>query len=167
MTVLETPVVARNRMAGPTVIASDNRQTHEVIFGGYEDPDGKDVQDIPGDLVRSPQFVRAIRNGILEIIEGIDDPGIQDALRRQTDAFWKRAETDRAEALAVLDQPADNDLIVINCIGPGTRAGAVCGEDVPVRQREAMQNPPLCSRHAGLAEQCMRRGTGPWELLEG
>ncbi len=73
-------------------------------------------------------------------------------------------EKDKSDALATLDQQADNDLISVNCIGPGTRPGAVCGENVPVRQREALAAPPLCSRHQSFAEECYRKGSGPWVL---
>src|SRR5260370_42629710 len=155
-------VGCRNNMSGPTVIASDNRSTHEVVFSGKNDPDGKDFQDVPEEIVRTAQFKSAIRKKILTVVDDSGDPELQqilaEAQQHQSDAFWKRAQNDRDAALAVLEAPADNDLILIPCIGPGSREGAVCGEEVPVRQREAMQRPPLCSRHEALAEQCMRRG---------
>ena len=159
------PVVCRNKMSGPTVIASDQRSTHEVIFGGAGDPEGKDVQYIPQEILQTPQFAAALAKGILEVVSGEDNEQVKAALQNQTDAFWNRAAKDNADALATLEAPADNDLIAIPCIGPGTREGAVCGETVPVRQREQGNQPPLCARHEALTERCVKRGTGPWELL--
>ena len=161
---IATPVMCRNRMAGPTVIASDQKSTHEVIFQGAGDPDGNDVQYIPEEILKTPQFARAIRQKIFEVVQGDDNEAVQAALQHQSDAFWGRMEKDKDEALASLDQQADNDLISVNCIGPGSRSGAVCGENVPVRQREAMNLPPLCSRHQSFSDECFRKGTGPWQL---
>lgn len=162
---IATPVVCRNKMAGPTVIASDQKSTHEVIFQGSGDQDGNDVQYVPEEIIKTPQFARAVSQGILEVIQGEDNAAVQLALQNQSDAFWRRAKAESDKAIESLDQPADNDLVVMPCIGPGSREGAVCGEDVPVRQRESMVNPPLCSRHAGLTESCVRRGSGAWQLL--
>jgi hypothetical protein len=153
-------------MGGPTVIASDPKSTYEVRFEGADDPDGGDIQLIPEEIVRTPAFAKAISQGIFEVIEGEENEAVREALTRQNDAFWRRAKQDKDSAMATLEAPADNDMIVINCIGPGSRPGAICGEEVPVRQREAVLNPPLCARHAGLAAQCVRRGTGPWMLEE-
>lgn len=161
-----TTVRCRNKMGGPTVIASDPKSTFEVRFEGLGDPDGGDIQLIPDEIARTPAFAKAISQGIFEVIEGEEHEAVKEALARQNDAFWRRARQDKDAALATLEAPADNDMIVINCIGPGPRPGAICGEEVPVRQREASLNPPLCARHAGLASQCLRRGNGPWVLEE-
>jgi len=160
------PVMCRNKMAGPTVIASDPKSTHEVIFSGAGAPDGGDVQPIPDELIRVPAFSRAISLGILEVIQGSDNEAVRAALQVQSDAFWKRSQQDNETALASLDAPADNDLIAVACIGPGTRPGTRCEDTIPVRAREQDAQPPLCSRHQSLASRCLRRGTGPWELEE-
>lgn len=161
-----TPVRCRNKMGGPTVIASDPKQTFQVQFAGLGDPDGEDYQLIPQEIVNLPSFAKALSQGVLEVIEGEENDAVKAALAKQSESFWKRAKQETDSALAVLEAPADNDLVVINCIGPGSRPGAVCGEEVPVRQRETGLNPPLCARHTGLAAQCMRRGNGPWYLEE-
>jgi hypothetical protein len=161
-----TQVVCRNRMGGPTVLASDNKSTHEVVFQGQNDPDGNDYQIVPEEIIRTPQFARAISQGILEVTEGTDDPIVKGALSRQTDAFWKRSNADREKAMEVLDEASDNDLIVVTCIGPGTRPGTACGADIPVRTREKYSAPWLCSMHQSLKDRCVRRGDGPWQLEE-
>jgi hypothetical protein len=159
-------VVCRNRMSGPTVIASDQKSTHEVVFQGRGDPSGADYQPVPDAIVCTPQFARAVAMGILEVTQGTGNEAVKAALAAQSDAFWRRAEQDRSDALAVLETPADNDLISVACIGPGSRPGAVCGENIPVRARDAALAPPLCARHTGLAERCIKRGTGAWQLEE-
>jgi hypothetical protein len=159
-----TPVVCQNEMAGPTVIAADIKGGYEVRFEGKGDPSGGDIQRIPPEVVATVQFANAIAKGILSVAEGADNEIVAKALERQSDAFWARAKQDRDEALAVLDQPAENDMIAVSCIGPGTRPDAKCDEQIPVRAREAGTIPPLCQRHQGLSDRCIKRGRGPWEL---
>jgi hypothetical protein len=161
---LEATVMCRNMMSGPTVIASDPKQTHEVIFQGKDDPNGEDVQPIPEEMKRSPAFARAIRQGILQVVAGEDDPIIKGALARQTDAFAKRMAADELKARESLDHKADSDLIVVTCIGPGPREGTTCEEQLPVRSADQGSRPPLCARHEHLSGLCVKRGSGPWQL---
>ena len=161
---LETTVMCRNMMAGPTVIASDPKQTHEVIFGPKDDPNGEDIQPIPEGVIKSPAFAKAIRQGVLAVVSGEDNPVVQAALARQTDAFQKRMAADNLKARESLDAPSQNDMLVVTCIGPGTREGQVCEEQVAVRAAEAGLKPPLCSRHEHLAEMAVKRGSQPWVL---
>jgi hypothetical protein len=160
------PVLCRNRMDGPTVLASDPKSTHEVIWGGKGSPDGTDVQPVPEEVLRTPAFARAVALGVIEVVQGADNDAVKAALQVQSDAFWKRASQDRDAALASIDTAPDNDMIVVTCIGPGTRPDTRCDEDIPVRAREKDASPPLCTRHAALAGRCVRRGDGPWTLEE-
>jgi hypothetical protein len=159
-------VMCQNQMAGPTIIAADAKRNYEVVFGGKGDPDGNDVQPIPEALLRTIQFQRAISRGVLVVIEGADHPVVQQALARQSDAFAKRMKAQQVADREVLDAPADNEITVLNCIGPGSREGAVCGEQVPQRHGDTGK-PPLCDRHKGLANHCVKRGDGPWTLESG
>lgn len=162
--VLDSDVLCKNMMSGPTVIASDPKQTHEVTFGPRNDPNGEDVQPIPEALIKSPAFRRAIRQGILQVVQGEDNPLIADALARQSDAFSKRMAADELAAKESLESAAGNDMIAVTCIGPGTREGNTCEEQVPVRADQQGSRPPLCDRHEYLAERCLKRGNGPWQL---
>ena len=157
-------VMCRNMMSGPTVIASDPKQTHEVIFGPKDDPQGEDIQPIPEALVKSPAFAKAIRQGILAVVAGEDNPVVQAALTRQTDAFQKRIQADNLKARESLDAPSQNDMLVVTCIGPGSREGTTCEEQIPVRAADAGSKPPLCSRHEHLTELAVKRGSQPWTL---
>jgi hypothetical protein len=156
-------VMCANQMQGPTIIAADAKRNYEVTFGGRGDPDGNDVQPIPEALLRTIQFQRAISQGILKVIEGSDHPVVQQALARQSDSFARRTAAQDVAAREVLDAPADNEITVVNCIGPGTRKSAVCGEQVPVRHGDSGK-PPLCDRHQALKDRCVKRGDGPWTL---
>jgi hypothetical protein len=156
-------VMCENQMSGPTVIAGDARRNYEVVFGGKGHPDGEDVQPIPEALLRTVQFQRAISRGVLKVVEGSDHPVVVQALARQSDSFAKRMQAQDVAAREVLDSPAAADIVVVNCFGPGSRPGAVCGEQVPVRSGDT-GNPPLCDRHAGLKDRCVKRGDGPWVL---
>jgi hypothetical protein len=159
-------VMCQNQMPGTTIIAADAKRNYEVTFGGKGDPDGNDVQPIPDALLRTIQFQRAISRGVLAVIEGANHPVVQQALARQTDSFARRVQSQQVADREVLDAPADNEIVVAACIGPGSRKGAVCGEQVPLRHGDTGR-PPLCDRHKGLANNCVKRGDGPWTLEEG
>lgn len=157
-------VMCQNQMTGPTVIAADAKRNYEIIFQGKGHPDGEDVQAIPEYLLRTPQFQKALRQGIFKVIEGDDHPIVVAAMRRQTDAFQKRMAADNLAAREVLDEAADNDIVIVTCIGPGSREGAVCGEQVPVKDKDQAGRPPLCDRHQHLSDFCFKRGSNPWVL---
>jgi hypothetical protein len=159
-----TSVICQNMTDSVLVIASDPRRTHEVTFEGKGSPAGGDYQHMPREIIATPAFARQIALGTLRVVQGEDDPLVASAMQSQSDAFWKRAEADKAAALGTLDEVADNDYTVLTCIGPGTRPDAPCGENIPVKAAEANAKPPLCSRHENLAEQCVRRGSNPWVL---
>jgi hypothetical protein len=156
-------VMCQNQMPGRTVIAADAKRNYEVIFEGKDDPDGNGVQPIPEALLRTIAFQRAISRGVLKVIEGADHPVVRQALARQGDSFAKRMAAQDMAAREVIDAPAANDITVVNCIGPGSRDGAVCGDQVPVRHGDSGK-PPLCDRHQGLKDRCVKRGDGPWVL---
>jgi len=157
-----TTVIVQNQTDSVLVIASDPRRTHEVNFEAKGSPSGGDFQHMPPEIVRTPAFARQLSLGTLKVVQGEDDPVVKAALQHQSDAFWARAAQDKAAALDTLDEVADNDYLVVNCIGPGTRPDAPCGENIPRKKEQAEAAPPLCDRHAGLADKCVRRGTGPW-----
>lgn len=159
-----TTVIVQNMTAGPLVIASDPKATHEVRFGGKGSSDGSDFQHMPPEIVRTPAFARQLSLGTLRVVQGDDDPVVRAALQNQSDAFWKRAADEARAARETLDEVADNDYLVIQCIGPGTRPGAPCGENIPVQAKEAAGKVPLCDRHGHLKDRCVRRGDGPWIL---
>lgn len=159
-------VMCQNQMPGTTIIAADAKRNYEVTFGGKGDPDGNDVQPIPDALLRTIQFQRALSRGILVAIEGSDHPVVRQALSRQSDSFARKMQSQEMADREVLDSPAAADIIVVNCIGPGSRQGAVCGEQVPVRHGENGK-PPLCDRHKGLSDHCVKRGDGPWAMEPG
>lgn len=155
-------VMVRNMMPGPTVIAADAKRSYELVFAGKDDPNGDDVQEIPEELLRTKQFRDALRKKIFEVVEGEDNPVVVAAMTRQTDRFQQRMAAEGLAAREVLDAVADNDMVIVNCIGPGPRDGAVCGEMVPVKDKEQAGQPPLCDRHKHLADRCLKRGNGPW-----
>lgn len=157
-------VMCQNQMAGLTVIAADAKRNYEIIFQGRGDPQGEDVQSIPNHLLYTPQFQKAIRQGILKVIEGEDNPVVQAALAKQTDSFHQRMAADELRSRESIDQASDDDMLVVLCIGPGTRDGSACGDQIPVRARDQGSRPPLCDRHQHLAERCVKRGSQPWVL---
>jgi hypothetical protein len=161
---VQTTVVVRNMTKGVLVIASDPRRTQEVTFEGLNSPDGGDYQYMPREIIATPAFARQLALKTLVVVRGEDDPLVRAAVGRQSEAFWARAQTDKDEALSVLDHEPDNDFLAIPCIGPGPRAGAVCGTEVPVKAASKDSQPPLCGAHENLAERAVKRGSQPWAI---
>lgn len=157
-------VMVANMMAGPTVIAADAKRNYEMTFAGKDDPQGEDVQEVPEELLRTKQFRDALRKGVLKVVEGADHPVVVAALARQSDSFAKRMAAENLAAREVMDAVADHDITAVNCIGPGSREGAVCGEMVPLREKDQSSRPPLCDRHIHLSDYAVKRGTQPWAL---
>jgi hypothetical protein len=157
-------VVVRNMTKGVLVIASDPKRTAEVTFGAKGSPDGDDYQHMPEEILRTPAFAKQLAIGTLAVVEGEDSPLVRAAVQNQANAFWKRAAQDADDALSVLDHEPDNDYLAVPCIGPGARAGATCGTEVPVKAASAGVQPPLCDLHIGLAERAVKRGSQPWVI---
>lgn len=156
-------IMCQNQMTGRTVIAADAHRNYEIIFEGKDDPDGNDVQPIPDVLLRTVQFQRALQQGILVAVEGADHPVVVQAMNRQSDSFRRRNAAADTAARESLDKPHEEDILIASCVGPGSREGASCETQVPVRGKDSGR-PPLCDRHVHLADRCVKRGNGPWTL---
>lgn len=139
-------VVARNKMAGPTVLSLDVNGRLSVEWQGSGDPEGRDVQYVPEEIARSVQFRQACERGIIQIEA---DPA--QLLDKQNQAWKTRMEKDAEAVVEKIDNLPDNDFIGLDCVGPGTRVGADCGASVPVRAPEVDTRPPLCDRHIQLS----------------
>lgn len=150
-------IMARNNQAGPTVLSSDPKGTHYVEWQGKGDPNGGDIQPIPEEIQNTVQFQRCVRRGIFTILnEDSESQGVIDeAMRRQQEAWDFRQGATAATAAEVIDQKANNDIVALSCVGPSTRGDAStrCGADVNVRDNVKDERPPLCDLHADLAPQ--------------
>ena len=159
-------VMCQNMTKGPLVICSSPKGDDETIFKGNDDPDGGDVQPIPAGLLQAPAFTAALQKGTLKVVSGEDNPIVVAALERQHNAFWSKYEKEQNLVRETMEAPADGDMVVVECLGPGTRPGHKCETQIPVRAREVNANPPLCDAHAHLINKATRRGAGSW-VLEG
>ena len=146
-------VLARNKMAGPTVISSDPRSTHFVQWEGKGDPSGGDVQLVPKEIVGTVPFVNAIRNGIIEVENPEDNPDLMEALDRKAETWAKRQAEAQTDIRATIDQQPNRDLVTLACVGPATRGDGKCGVEVTVRESSKYDAPALCHQHINLAPQ--------------
>jgi hypothetical protein len=147
-------VVARNLMDGVTILSSDIKGTHQVEWGALNDPDGNDVQYIPMEIAESVGFRKAISRGVIEIVEEDSDKTITDAITLQVQAFRRRQAGAREDIQSTLDRPANNDSIMLFCVGPDTRGNnGKCGQPVAVPEKKKNDVPPLCTQHRPLAAQ--------------
>jgi hypothetical protein len=144
-------VMAQNNQAGPTVLSSDPKGTHFVEWQGKGDPAGGDVQPVPEEVQNVVAFQRCVRRGIFTIVD--DQAAIDEAMNRQQTAWDKRQSFAQESATEVIDQEANNDLVILPCVGPSTRAEGRCGNDVTVKDLTKNDKPPLCATHETLASQ--------------
>jgi hypothetical protein len=145
--------MARNTMAGPTVLSSDPKGTHFVEWQGANDPNGEDIQPVPEEVVNCVAFMKAVARGVLVIENPDDNPELAQAMERQNTAWKARQEGADRRAVESIDQQANNDIIALKCIGPDTRGQGLCGADVSVRDKAKDDKPTLCPLHADLAPQ--------------
>lgn len=149
---VQSQVVARNTGARHVVLSSDAKGSDFVEWAGKDDPNGNDVQMVPESIANSVPFIKACQRGLL-VVDNLDEnEALQQAIQRQNQAFTERTQKNAEAALNHIDEQANNDLISLPCVGPGERSGQ-CGQDVPVRDRQKDEKPPLCSRHEGLKDQ--------------
>lgn len=89
------PTLVRNVETGPTVF-SDIPKGINIEWAGSGDPGGGDVQHVPDDVVTTNvQFLKAIQNGILQVVEASED--VKEKLALQVQAY--RASRDRSKAV--------------------------------------------------------------------
>jgi len=157
MALVEEVVWVRNTQRGPTVF-TDSMSKVQIEWAGADDPSGNDVQQVPASVVNHVQFMRHVQKGIFAV-EGAS-PEIEAILARQTGAFRARqAEADAAIKATIVEE-THNDIIVIPCVGPSGRGKTgQCGEDVPVREKQRNEAPPLCGKHLDLKAQYVPEST--------
>lgn len=146
-------IVARNRMDGVTVLASDVKGSHSVEWAALGDPNGDDIQFIPGEVQESVAFRRAVSRGIVEILPDESDPDVVSALERQVAAFKRRQEGAKEDVEVTIEKPTNRDSVSVFCVGPDSRGTGKCGVAVAVPEKKLKDEPPLCAQHKHLSSQ--------------
>jgi hypothetical protein len=155
------PVLIQNTLGGPTVF-SNPKSGEQVNWAGAGDPDGLDVQSVPISFLSDASFQRNLSNGTFsvyaapdEILEAIDALISGPHAQRQAQSRRDQAQHSKDALAAIIVDPTTDDLVAHSCIGPGTRAGALCGTGVPIRRSESDTTAPLCAKHKHLARYCI------------
>lgn len=89
--------MVRNTQPGPTVISSDPKGTHFVEWAGLGDPSGGDIQPVAQEIIDTPQFAKALRKGIFEIVDETSDTS-REALDKQVSA-WNEINKTKSDAI--------------------------------------------------------------------
>lgn len=142
----------RNNQPGPTVLAIDPKGTDDVMWQGHGDPNGEDIQPVSEVMQGSTAFQRAVRRGVVSLVEA-DDLATIEALDRQQASFDQRMAAGGAQAAAAIEHTTNNDMVTLPCVGPSNRGQGQCGADVTVRDAQKNERPPLCNLHGDLAPQ--------------
>lgn len=146
-------IVARNRMDGVTVLASDVKGSHSVEWAALGDPNGDDIQFIPSEVLDSVAFRRALSRGIVEIMESESDPDVVNALSRQVAAFKRRQDGAKEDVAVTIEKPTNRDSVSAFCVGPDSRGTGKCGQAVAIPEKKLKDEPPLCTQHKHLTAQ--------------
>ena len=157
--VLNKPILLENWQPGPTIFTDD--QTHTSIeWAGHGDTSGGDIQAVPLSFLENINFLRILNRGILSLFDASDE--VKDMIEAQLgnsklkdQAVQWRAEQNQKvkEATVSIEHTANHDLVAVKCIGPGSRQGIKCDVEIPVRELNVGEKPPLCENHKHLASQ--------------
>jgi hypothetical protein len=158
-TTTPVPMMVRNSHFGPTVFTWGTGSDQFVEWKGSGDDDGGDIQIVPSDLLNNVRFRQAIDRGILVVEESNEEI---DRARSAHRSEWEdRVAQQQAASQEVIDQPADEDMLMMSCIAPaGKGTHKLCGENFPVKSRARNEKPPLCSQHQSLARSYVAEETG-------
>ncbi len=154
---LNAPMFVANTQPGPTHF-SDERTGISITWEGAGSPSGQDVQACPLQLLENVDFIRCLNKGVLTI-EQADEEVLEIVQQQLSNPFmnrsaqvWRETQAARlAESQAPIEHTENNDYIVQGCIGPSTRGQGTCGAQVPVKDQNSNDAPPLCTQHKDLA----------------
>jgi len=152
-------VLVRNLKPGVTVLSDLDKINLE--WQGSGDPNGGDVQPVPPEVLDKVEFARAVRNGILEVVDPSEET--QAILERQAAAYNAARQASADAAKVTIDRQANRDFVTIPCIGPAPRGTGNCDLPVAVPERKQDEVPPLCSQHSSFANQCIQIETDKME----
>lgn len=155
-----TTLYVRNKQAGPTILSLDPKGSEFVEWQGAGDANGGDIQIVPESFHNHPNFLRAVQRGIL-VIEN-DEAAAQELVDKQNAAWHAQQAANTTDALASIDPQANNDLVSLRCVGPDQRGNGQCETEVPVRDLQKDEKPPLCATHRDLEPQYV-----PDDVMEG
>lgn len=151
------PTMVRNNQAGPTTFSDDSTGQKPVVWQGRGDNNRQDVRPIPDAFLESVAFQQALENGIFSVVESEQDRrAAQDAHRKQFQEQQRRQQ----QVSEALDERPDNDMFVLDCIGPKGKSGSVCGAQITLKSSEIGKTPPLCTQHSYLKAQFVPVETG-------
>jgi len=143
----------RNNQEGPTVLSSDPKGTESIEWQGKGDPNGDDIQPVSELIQGLPVFQKHLRRGLFTIVDETSAEYL--ASQELQQAHWEqRMSQPGQDAAAAIDHQANNDVIVLACVGPTSRQGETkCGADVPVKDLDKDKAAPLCNMHEDLRSQ--------------
>ena len=95
------PVLVKNTKLGPTVF-TDKLNDLVVEWQGRGNRDGEDVQQVPDSMLQNMNFMRAIRSGILSVVN-VEGDEAEALLARQGVAYQERVEEEARRANSALD----------------------------------------------------------------
>ncbi len=153
----------QNEHRGPSCYTHGGPNSAEQYqWAGKGDPEGGDVQYIPGSVIRSPGFRRIMSRGLYSFA----DPEV-DHLSYQGQVWIDSFNNTQEAALSQLEDDDEAELESFNCVGPGPRnSGSLCGEASFMRRKDLETTPPLCARHKEKYSKYFERTEdGTWQRI--
>lgn len=141
-----------------------NIVVHVFNVEGHEDPvefdastshSGDSVKELPATYLKQASFRKALSQGILEIVDA-DDPEVLDAAEAWS-ASWKAQQEAKEQADRFLEAQQPKSFSGVQCLAQEGRHQC---PDFAIYAQNNRERPPLCSRHAYLAQQFTPEETG-------
>lgn len=149
---MSSTVMTRNNQAGPTVFR-DKAKDILVEYQGKGDPAGNDIQEVPESVLNHPQFSKALKRGIITVLNDAQGAEADDAIARQQEAFAAAEEAVQETISESIARETDRDLLAHGCVGPNSKGQGPCNQPVPVPVQEQGERPPLCPQHTHLSSE--------------
>jgi hypothetical protein len=152
-------IVVRNNQAGITVFTDDSTKI-TYVWEGKGDGGGRDVCEVSSQVLRNPDFRRALLRDLLTVEDAPE--ALAEALGLQQKE-WEARQNRLAESQATLDRAADRTIARgVACIAPkgSSRSGELCGSYALASGQNPNERPPLCSEHVHLGVQYIPHETG-------
>jgi hypothetical protein len=151
--------LVRNHRPGPTVFGDESVGAKPVVWQGAGDPGGLDVRSVPQPIIDAAAFQDALEVGIFSLVDSDAEAKSIRAQRRENVAAAIEAK-DQAST-DVIDQPKEDDWLVLSCLGPAGRGSTeLCNASVTLKATEVETEVPLCPKHGYLKSQFVRTETG-------
>lgn len=152
----------QNEHKGPSTYTHGGPNSAEQYqWQGKGDPEGGDVQFLPGSVVKSPGFQRIMARGLFTFADSSIDH-----LAYQGEVWQDHQQKAQESVISQLEDDDATELEQVACKGPGKQgSGSPCGDTLFIRRKDLAEKPPLCERHQRFSKFFEKDAQGEWQRM--